>query len=267
MMSGKNKQGFTMVELIVVVAVLLVLSAAVFSWIDPLARVGEAKNKRRIQDINLLSAALANYATAHEGVLPVLGSISTNKKVLCSVQGGSNLSCAGVSQLCLTVDDDFYKYLGALPYDPDKTSAVDTGYYLQKDASNNLIVGSCAAYNSEVITKKPNLKVSCPAYGGGYCWYAATEDTINCNQVCSNINLDCVDGAKAILDVDAGGNPFCALQKNISASYCTAGCGLSTAVGFPPMFNSQPACDVQITGPLNCEFVMDQGDSPICPCQ
>lgn len=264
MMSGKNKQGFTIVELIVVVAVLLVLSAAAFSWIDPLARVGEAKNKRRIQDVNVLSAALANYAAANEGVLPVLGSISTNKKVLCSVQGASNLSCAGVSQLCLTVDDDFYKYLGALPYDPDKTSAADTGYYLQKDDSNNLIVGTCASYNSEVITKNPGLKVACPAYGGGHCWYLGASLNVDCNTICAANNLTCVKNVMYGPDTNNSGTAFCHLNKDL-----TSGCGSSctaASTSTPPYASSDYAsCAIQ-TGAVTCNQAPGAAKYAICAC-
>ena len=264
MMSCKNKQGFTMVELIVVVAVLLVLSAATFSWIDPLARVGEAKNKKRIEDINVVSAALANYAAAHEGVLPVLGSINTNKKVLCASQSGSNLSCAGDSQLCLSVDDDFYKYLGTLPYDPDKTSNTDTGYYLQKDADNNLIVGACATYNSEVITKKPGLKVSCSAYGGGYCWYLGASLNVDCNTICAANNLACVKNVMYGPDRNNSGTAFCHLNKDLTSG-CGSSCVAATTSTPPYASSDYTSCAIQ-TGAVTCNQAPGAAKYAICAC-
>jgi prepilin-type N-terminal cleavage/methylation domain-containing protein len=264
MIFSKNKQGFTMPQLIITLAILLILAAAVFTWIDPLARIGEAKNKRRIQDINILATAISNYASDHRGNLPVLGSVTTDKKILCSSQSGSNLSCAGDSQLCLTVDDDFYKYMGRLSHDPDKSAETDTGYYLQKDANDNLIVGACATYNSEEIIKKPSLKVSCSLYAGGHCWYPSVSDDINCDDVCAAIGLDCVKGVSYGPDVDSDGSNYCALQRNIDSNYCTAGCGSLTA-GVPPSFNGIPACDIQ-AGSLLCHKKSDQTEYPVCPC-
>jgi len=259
----RNYYGFTLVQLIVTMAVLLVLAAAVFSWVDPLARVGEAKNKRRIQDLNLLATALSNYAGDHNGVLPVLGTISTSKKVLCSSQGGSNLSCAGDSQLCLTVDDGFDKYLGALPIDPDKSSAADTGYYLQKDASNNLIIGSCSSYNSETISNNPRLKVSCSAYGGGYCWYLGATLNVDCDTVCAANNLSCVKNITYGPDKNAGGTAFCRLNKDLAGD-CSSTC-VSASAGSPPYASGSADCGIQ-TGTVTCNQSPGALNYAICAC-
>lgn len=256
-----------MIQLIITVTIIAILSGAVFTWIDPLARIGEAKNKKRSQDVNIIAAAISDYMSDHKGVLPILGAITTDKKILCSSQSGSNLSCSGENQICLTIDDDdFYKYLGKLPHDPDKDSNSDSGYFLQKDANNNLIVGSCETYNSEEIIKKPNLKVSCSLYAGGYCWYASASDYISCNEVCTTLNLDCINRATYGPDLDSDDNTYCALQKNVNSSYCTAGCLLASVIGNPAVFNTLPSCEIQ-NGPLNCSNVADQNDYPVCPCE
>ncbi|NTW45160.1 MAG: hypothetical protein HGB14_12205 [Anaerolineaceae bacterium] len=101
-----NRQGFAnLTNLIVTVAIIAVLATAAFVWIDPIARIGEASDKKRAQDIAILKNSLAQYANENKGALPVLGAITTAKKVICSTQTGSNLTCDGENQLCLTIDD------------------------------------------------------------------------------------------------------------------------------------------------------------------
>ena len=262
MMFVQNKQGVSMMQLIITMSILLVLAAATFIWIDPLARIGEAKNKRRTQDVNFLAAAIFDYAGDHNGALPVLGSVTTNKKVLCSSQGGADLSCDGTNELCLTIDDDdFYKYLGALPFDPDKNSAADTGYYLQKDGNNNLVVGSCDSYDSAVIIKQLGLKVSCSVYGGGYCWYKGASANINCDTVCSALSLDCVKNVMYGPDKDSGGTAFCRLNQDFDVTCSTC---ILTSTSTPPWYSGTD-CTIQI-GAVTCGQASGATNYPICVC-
>ena len=43
--------GFTLVELIIVIAIIAILAAAIFVAIDPARRLNEARNARRSSDI------------------------------------------------------------------------------------------------------------------------------------------------------------------------------------------------------------------------
>jgi type II secretory pathway pseudopilin PulG len=260
----QNKKGFSMAQLIITVAVIAVLSASVLLWVDPLARIGTAKNKKRSQNIGILAAAIADYAGEHKGALPVLGAVTTDKKVLCSSQGGSNLSCDGDSQLCLIVDSEFLNYIGQLPRDPDKTSNADSGYYLQKDANGNLVVGACETYDSETITNLPNLKVSCAVYGGGYCWYLG--DTINstCDTACSALSLDCVKNISDVDDVDSSGTAFCGINKALTGD-CGDSC-TSAATSTPP-WASDDSVECAIQDKIStCHTASGALKYPVCVC-
>lgn len=131
----------------------MTLGALVFLWIDPISKISEARDVARKNDTLVITAALVNYASDNQGKLPTTVAITTNKKVLCSAS--ASLSCAGDTQTCVTItgSDFFTKYLGALPVDPVKTSAVDTGYYLSKDANGFLVVGPCASTTMAITTK------------------------------------------------------------------------------------------------------------------
>jgi type II secretory pathway pseudopilin PulG len=235
--------GFTLANLIVTIGVLALLLASVFFLINPGAKMGEAANEKRRQDILMIAQAIDSYARDHHGALPILGAVSaTAKKVLCATQTGIPLTCGVDSQNCLAIDDqNFYdKYLRDLPHDPNKTSNADTGYYLFKNSNDLLEVGACSPYNSVGVSYTSRTKVTCQAYAGGYCWYdGSTIISFNCNDVCANYNLLCPSNVNLAGHDDTS----CELNKPFTPDdtcdyWCTATSNL-----LPPGWANEPDTD------------------------
>jgi len=268
MTEKNNNQGFSMLGLIIVVLIVAVLGTAVFLWLDPAVRVGGAKDQRRTQDVLLIANAISDYVSDHKGALPVLGSVTTDKKTLCTVQGGSNISCGGDSLPCLRIaDEDFYnKYLGELPIDPNKTDNTDTGYYLQKNSNGMLVVGACSTYGNDAVTKTTAVKVNCDAYAGGYCWYLGAVAGAHCDAVCASNNLICVEKAKYASDVDANGDGFCALNRALAGNemICGSGCALTTTES-PGNYDGASTC-IYREYPIDCDE-KDVNYFNLCPCE
>ncbi|MFA5126801.1 MAG: prepilin-type N-terminal cleavage/methylation domain-containing protein [Patescibacteria group bacterium] len=262
---SRQNGGFSLAEIVIVVAILAILGAVIFYWVDPAAKVGTARDKKRQHDVLVISGALSDYVQKHKGALPVLGAVTTNKKVLCSSQSGSNLTCDGTSQLCLVVDDqNFYdKYLSALPVDPEKTDTTDTGYYLQKDSDGNLVVGACT-YTDSAISTKPGIRVSCTAYAGGHCWYAGIAGQ-TCDTVCAAQSLVCSSGATYGPDVYTGNHPFCVLNKALGAT-CGTNCQAGTS-DYPPSYTSDGLSCWTQSSAIACDSIRDAGDINACPCE
>lgn len=63
-------KGFTLIELLVVIAVLGVLAAGVFTAINPLQRIRDARDSQRKAAIGQLANALEAYAVSHLGQYP-----------------------------------------------------------------------------------------------------------------------------------------------------------------------------------------------------
>lgn len=59
----KNKKGFTLVELLIVIGVLGVLSAAVVVVLNPAELLRQARDSQRLQDMSTINSALALYVT------------------------------------------------------------------------------------------------------------------------------------------------------------------------------------------------------------
>ena len=265
---ANKKQGLTLVGLIMVTMTLVILGTAVFMWIDPVAKIGDAKDKRRIESVLLLAESISQYALDHKGVLPFLGQVATDtKKVLCERQSGSTLDCGGDSSDCLRIgDEDFYSdYLQQLPIDPDKSADTDTGYYVQKGNTGMLVVGACSTYASEPVISTTTINVSCDYYSGGYCYYPSSALWDDCNEVCADIGLECVNRVGYVLDVDTAGSPYCTLQHALNPDLCDVSCSYSYS-GIPPTYNSYSECKIQASI-LRCVVDPDQEEKAICPCQ
>lgn len=144
-----NQRAFTLIELIVVIAILALIAAAVFVLIDPGRRIGEAKDAQRYSDLTAITKAI-NFYTADNGELPediLVGDLKLGDKiVLCSQ--AQDLSCDGQVHPCMVIDDEdlLGKYLN-LPVDPDKTNTQDTGYYITRNPANYITFGACSSYD------------------------------------------------------------------------------------------------------------------------
>ncbi|MBT4849379.1 type II secretion system protein [Candidatus Parcubacteria bacterium] len=263
-------KGFTLARLIITVAVISVLAASVFVWIDPVAKIGQAKDRQRTKEVLEIVRAVDAYVKDHRGALPVLGAVPTAKTVICTEQGAADVTCDGNSAHCLRIaDSDFYvEYLPTLPIDPDKTSNQDTGYYFKKGENNQLVVGACSTYGTADVVSTTTIQVSCPAYAGGYCWYEADATTKSCDTVCSDNGFICVETIRYASDVDSGDTGYCALNKAFGAA-CSSACFLGndpTYQDYSPAHAGGGIICSYRTDIFPCDFNV-AGYSNLCPCE
>lgn len=146
-----RKNGFTLIELIIVVFIISLVAAAIIIAINPAKRIGESNNSRRWADLSSISKAVDLYS-ADNGGAPSIFSSSTvavgMKVVLCD--SSATLTCDGDTYGCLVVDDSSFlgSYLPSLPVDPEKSNASDTGYYMTRESNGAISFGACSSYGS-----------------------------------------------------------------------------------------------------------------------
>lgn len=150
----KNYKGFSLIQLIVGISIILVLAGIVLFGEDAVSRRETAKDVQRAREVEAIAKAFELYQNDN-GSLPSdiasANKIYENQKyVLCSSAG--TRTCAGQSNTCLVVNDtDFLEpYLGgSLPIDPGKTSTTDTGYYIARNG-DQMIIGACQSYGDAI---------------------------------------------------------------------------------------------------------------------
>ena len=147
-MKNEMKKGFTLVELIIVIAIIAILAGAIFVAIDPARRLHETRNARRSSDIATILDAVKKYQAdnggAHYSELAdadedVYYAVGTNGDLCsgCSVVGG-------ITE-CVDLEDMGTNYLAVVPFDPLDGDEDNTQYYILKDESGAITVGSCSA--------------------------------------------------------------------------------------------------------------------------
>lgn len=159
-----KSSGFTLIELIIVVAIIALLAAASFVAINPGKRVGDANNAKRWSDITAIADAYSAYLVDNSGTAPtttptptvgVTYSIATTTGgttfATCAASTGNNTTTTALVDLSALVSSG---HIGVIPTDPTFSYALDaynTGYYYYYETSGKLVIGSCESYNSASI--------------------------------------------------------------------------------------------------------------------
>ncbi len=142
------KKGFTLVELIIVIAIISILAAGIFVAIDPAQRFNQANNARRSTDVASILDALIKYQADNSGShLPSVAALIAGEYSVIGTDANCNTTCTAqtTQAACVDLSTLPQNYLASIPIDPKATSAANSDYYISRGALGTLIVGACDA--------------------------------------------------------------------------------------------------------------------------
>jgi prepilin-type N-terminal cleavage/methylation domain-containing protein len=140
-MKLRRNAGFTLLEILLVVAAIAILAGIVIVAINPAQQLLETRDAQRHADVDTISSAIAQYVIKN-GHLPANfptadACVGTNQKICRTGE-----SCGGI-QLSTALVPDF---IAGIPADPSASGTNYSGYMAYKlpDPSTRVVV--CAPY-------------------------------------------------------------------------------------------------------------------------
>jgi prepilin-type N-terminal cleavage/methylation domain-containing protein len=144
-------EGFTLVELIVVITVISVLASVVFIAVDPARRFNMARISTRWSDVGSIAQAIRQYHLDNGATMPstptAIDSNASTVQLIGESVGSCGGTCAGYTVAATncgvnSLDTDLAPYLKKIPKDPKTGTDNNTGYYV--NISNGaVVVGAC----------------------------------------------------------------------------------------------------------------------------
>src|SRR3989344_8984724 len=142
-----NRKGFTLLELIIVVAIIALLAAATFVAVDPAKRIGNAQNAQRWSDVTAVMNGVLQYVVDNNGTYPnnanwtnnelyQLGTDTSNCNTGCTASSTTQAACLNLSASTALVET----YLATIPTDPTQTThdGLETDYYIRKSSNGRV---------------------------------------------------------------------------------------------------------------------------------
>lgn len=150
-----NKNGFTLLEMLLVVAAIGILAGIVILALNPAKQLGDTRNAQRKSDVATILNAVYQYSIDNNGSFPSgIDSVAGSSQVLGTAATGCDSTCTADTTVgaCVDLTSDLVSaYLVAIPQDPTTGTTTNSDYYVNKLGSGRLTVGACDPEQSATI--------------------------------------------------------------------------------------------------------------------
>lgn len=145
-----RKSGFTLIEVLLVIAILAILAAVVIIAINPGKQIAEAQDSQRRSDVRTILNAVQQYALDHAGQFPT--ELPPGED--CLLEGldicQGDILCDGISLADLFLNQ---VYLTSIPSDPVASDTEITGYRISVNEGGRVSVCSSGGPNPISVTQ------------------------------------------------------------------------------------------------------------------
>ena len=115
-MRKSTEKGFTLIEILVVIAILGILAVVTIVALNPVKRFQDARNSTRKEDVNAILQAVSVYTIDNDGAFPVMTGGAMNTL---TVNAAAGTATCGAVDACDTSDLlGLDSYISTLPMDP-----------------------------------------------------------------------------------------------------------------------------------------------------
>ena len=148
----KSQKGFTLIEILLVVAILAILAGLVILAINPQKQLLDARNAQRKADVSTILSAVYQYSIDNKGVMPGsnVPTAPTAAMEICTATVSLTCTTATLADLSSLISAE--KYLTAIPVDPAGNVTNGAGYTIQKTANGRITVSAPAVGSYTVYT-------------------------------------------------------------------------------------------------------------------
>lgn len=144
----KKQGGFTLLEVLLVVAVIAILAGIVIIAINPGKQLADARDAQRRSDVTTILNAIYQYSLDNNGAIPT--DITTSAVEICNSTGVPCDTPAAVDLGVLTASQE---YLSDIPEDPqctDVCASNGVGYTVLQTANGRITVAAPDAENGTI---------------------------------------------------------------------------------------------------------------------
>lgn len=113
-MKKTNQKGFTLIEILVVIAILGILAVVTIVALNPIKRFQDARNSRRREDVNAILQAVSVYTIDNDGAFPTLSGSALSSLTI----SGGTATCGAVGACNASNLDGLAAYISQIPTDP-----------------------------------------------------------------------------------------------------------------------------------------------------
>lgn len=157
--SRTQPQGFTLVELLVVIGIIVILFAVVLVAVDPAKRLAQARDAVRRQDVRNILEGVEQYIVDNNGDTSGLGvdASGTTYEQIGTAGSGCDSGCTAqtTNAACADLTPSLVDaYLSEIPKDPETGTDAETAYYINLTATGRVVVGACSPEIATTIEVK-----------------------------------------------------------------------------------------------------------------